>query len=114
MSLYDRARDLTMRQLQDKGFEVVLRRRTPGAYDPETGQSIDTQNFPALVLKTDERDQQGIPTNRSRWIMYITDTVPETTDHILYQGKEVDISEIRPLDPGGIVVFYRVFTDRIT
>lgn len=121
--IHDRGRALAIRMLaprpQGKGLGLVLRKKTVGEYNPETGgQGVVWTDTSGSGLRTnyDQQDIDGsyILQGDTRILMSPTaadgSDIPEpsTNDMILFDGNEYNIIRVGPWDYAGVTCGYEL------
>lgn len=99
--------------LSDKGQSMTLTTRTPGAYDTATSTAAITETTEPVygaVFDYAARDIDGslIKRGDKRVILEASTAVPTSTDTLTIGGVVHTIVEAVPVNPGGVVVIYKV------
>lgn len=113
MSFYPGLKATALSLLTDKGQSMTLTKRPSGAYSPATGSAPITETTEAVygaAFDYNARDIDGTLIKRGdkRVIMEASDTVPTSTDTLTIGGVVHSIIEAVPVNPGGVVVIYKV------
>lgn len=111
--LYTSLKSTALGLLTDKGQSMTLTTRTAGSYDPATGTAAITtavETVYGAVLDYSAKDIDGTLIKRGdkRVILEASDAVPTTTDTLTIGGVVHAIIEAVPVNPGGVVVIYKV------
>lgn len=96
--------------LQRFGAAATLKRTTTGAYDPATGSAPTTvteHETTAAVLAYPQKFIDGtlIRQGDRRALMAAT-VEPQAGDALAWQGSDLSIVAVRPVDPAGVAVLY--------
>lgn len=99
--------------LSDKGQPMTLTQKTTGEYDPETASApvtTATETVYGAVFDYAAKDIDGTLIKRGdkRVIMEATSLTPTSTDTLTIGGVVHNIVEAVPINPGGVVVIYKV------
>ena len=99
--------------LSEAGFTAMLIKagtQTGPAYNPTFG-APSTHTITVVDTRERVRDQNGTlvgQTMRTLLVSAADGVVPSKNDKIAIDGKDHEISEVRPLAPGGVNVLYKV------
>lgn len=99
--------------LSDKGQPMTLTVRTSGAYDPATGTAAvtaTTETVSGAVFDYAAKDIDGTLIKRGdkRVILEASTLIPTSTCTLTIGGVVHNIVEAVPVNPGGVVVIYKV------
>lgn len=111
--LYASLKSTALGLLSDKGQSMTLTKRAAGTYDTATGTAAITETTETVygaVFDYAAKDIDGTLIKRGdkRVIMEASDLVPTTTDTLTIGGVVHSIIEAVPVNPGGVVVIYKV------
>lgn len=113
MSFYPDLKATASGLLSDKGQSMTLTTRTPGAYDTATATATiaeATETVYGAVFDYAAKDIDGTLIKRGdkRVILEASAAVPTSTDTLTIGGVVHNIIEAVPVNPGGVVVIYKV------
>lgn len=122
--IHDRGRALAIRMLaprpQGKGLGLVLRKKTVGEYNPETGGQEDivwtNTNGSGLRTNYDQQDIDGSYILQGDTRILLSPTAadgsdipePSTNDVILFDGSEYNIIRVGPWNFAGVSCGYEL------
>lgn len=113
MSFYGGLKDIASNLLQDKGQQVTFSRETVGSFDPKTGQQqISASTYTAYGVSfgytAREIDGTLIQSSDIAFLMEAVSTTPKTNDQVTIDSIIYRIINIKPTNPAGTPVMYKV------
>ncbi len=115
MSLYPALQATAARLLAQFGQPMTLRKRTPGAYDPDTGAATVTEADSAVQaaefdIPAGMVDGTNILRGDRQVVMSGGGAVPDAGDLLVVGGVARNIVSVKATAPSGLVVVYELVT----
>lgn len=96
--------------LREFGAAATLKRTTAGAYDPATstaGETVTELQTTAAVLAYPQKYIDGtLIRHGDRRALCAAGVEPKQGDALAWQGRDLTVIAVRPVDPAGVAVLY--------
>lgn len=110
---YASIKSIATAQITDKGSDVIIKRVTPGTFDPATGTiaggSKSSSTIKAVVTEYKDYQIDGDAIKRGdKELLIDADSLPDIKDALTIDSIDYQIVNINPLSPGDTILLYKV------